>query len=57
MIMGNEEDGSKLIKPPDFNKHTEWDYVFIQSRDLDRELSSEMTYLFCEDFQNFKALV
>ena len=51
MIMGTEEDGSKSIKPPNLSKHTEWDCVYIQSRDLDRELSSGTTYLFCENIQ------
>lgn len=51
MIIGTEEDGSKPVKPPNLSKHTKWKCVYVQSRDLDRELSSGTTYLFCKNIK------
>ena len=52
MIMGVEEDGSKPLEPPNLSKHTKWKCVYVQSRDLDRELSSGTSYLFCKNNNN-----
>ena len=39
---------SDKIEPPDFNKHTEWERVYIQSREHNRKLIPGTKYLFCE---------